>query len=162
MCLSNLASMSHLPTFIGCTAVYLCLIHTTGCAQFSKQPSHTHCDKRGFGPWEQAGKPAARPESAVASRAASVPDARNASDGADALLVGYQRYLRRPTLPGAGCRFHPSCSEYARQAFRRYYAPGGLLLTVDRLFIREHHFVEHHYLPVCDSDGSTHLSDPVP
>lgn len=35
-----------------------------------------------------------------------------------ALIAGYQRWLS--PLLGPRCRFHPSCSEYARDAIGRY------------------------------------------
>jgi len=37
-----------------------------------------------------------------------------------------------PLLPSA-CRFHPTCSEYARQAVERYGAARGLWMGLRRL-----------------------------
>jgi putative membrane protein insertion efficiency factor len=47
------------------------------------------------------------------------------------LLAGYKRWIS-PLLPPA-CRFHPSCSEYAREAIERHGAGPGLLLALRRL-----------------------------
>jgi hypothetical protein len=44
---------------------------------------------------------------------------------------GY-RLLVSPLMPRA-CRFHPSCSEYAEQAFERHGAWRGGLLAAKRL-----------------------------
>jgi putative membrane protein insertion efficiency factor len=46
-------------------------------------------------------------------------------------LRGYQ-YAISP-LFGANCRFHPSCSEYAREAIDRHGAGKGSWLTLRRL-----------------------------
>ncbi len=51
------------------------------------------------------------------------------------LLVGIVRtyqLLLSPHMPKT-CRYHPTCSEYAIQAFRTYGAIRGLLLTLYRL-----------------------------
>lgn len=47
------------------------------------------------------------------------------------LIRGYQLVIS-PFLPPA-CRFHPTCSEYARQAFIRHGSAKGLLLAVKRV-----------------------------
>lgn len=47
------------------------------------------------------------------------------------LVRGYQALIS-PFFPPS-CRFTPTCSEYALQAFRRYGAVKGLLLTTWRL-----------------------------
>lgn len=47
------------------------------------------------------------------------------------LIGAYQRWLS-PLLPSA-CRFHPTCSEYTRQAVLRYGAARGLWLGLKRL-----------------------------
>lgn len=48
-------------------------------------------------------------------------------------LVAAYRLLIRPLLIGGGCRFHPSCSEYAMQALARHGAIRGGWLTIKRL-----------------------------
>ena len=47
------------------------------------------------------------------------------------LLGGYKRWIS-PFLPSA-CRFHPTCSEYAREAVRKYGAARGCWLALKRL-----------------------------
>ncbi|HOE91339.1 MAG TPA: membrane protein insertion efficiency factor YidD [Candidatus Cloacimonadota bacterium] len=47
------------------------------------------------------------------------------------LIRFYQRYIS-PLLPPA-CRFTPTCSEYARQAFIKYSLPKALFLSVIRV-----------------------------
>lgn len=42
------------------------------------------------------------------------------------------RYLLRPLL-GANCRFHPSCSDYAREAIERHGALRGTWLALRRV-----------------------------
>jgi putative membrane protein insertion efficiency factor len=46
-------------------------------------------------------------------------------------IVAYQ-YLLRPML-GANCRFHPSCSDYARVAIERHGAIRGVVLALRRV-----------------------------
>lgn len=48
-----------------------------------------------------------------------------------ALIAAYQRCLS-PLLPPS-CRFHPTCSEYTRQAVLRYGAARGLWLGLKRI-----------------------------
>jgi len=48
-----------------------------------------------------------------------------------ALLRGYKRFVS-PLLPAA-CRFHPSCSEYCRQAIEKHGLIKGSLMGVKRL-----------------------------
>jgi len=50
----------------------------------------------------------------------------------DRLIAAYQRVVS-PVLPSGLCRFHPSCSHYARQALQTHGAFKGLLLTGWRL-----------------------------
>ena len=47
-------------------------------------------------------------------------------------FVRVYRYLLSPLL-GRRCRFHPSCSCYAEEAFLRHGAWLGMRLTVERL-----------------------------
>jgi putative membrane protein insertion efficiency factor len=47
-------------------------------------------------------------------------------------LITVYQYVVRPLL-GAHCRFHPSCSEYAREAIARHGAARGLVLAVRRI-----------------------------
>lgn len=55
----------------------------------------------------------------------------SAARGAAALLGGYKRFVS-PLLPPA-CRFHPTCSEYARESILRHGLLRGSWLTVLRL-----------------------------
>lgn len=48
-----------------------------------------------------------------------------------ALLNAYQRWIS-PLLPPS-CRFHPTCSEYTRQAVERYGAVRGVWMGLKRL-----------------------------
>jgi len=50
---------------------------------------------------------------------------------ATTLIWLYQK-VASPLLPGA-CRFHPSCSEYARQAIEKFGMGRGLLVSGWRL-----------------------------
>ena len=54
------------------------------------------------------------------------------------VVIKLYQYLISPVL-GPSCRFYPSCSEYACQAFERYGPVKGLLLAVKRL-LRCHPF----------------------
>jgi putative membrane protein insertion efficiency factor len=64
-------------------------------------------------------------------RAASLP-----ARAADGLVWIYQRTVS-PALaavnPACGCRFAPTCSHYAREAFRTHGLLAGLALTTRRL-----------------------------
>lgn len=46
-------------------------------------------------------------------------------------IRGYRRFIS-PLLPPT-CRFHPTCSDYAQQAFERYGVLRGFWLTIKRL-----------------------------
>jgi putative membrane protein insertion efficiency factor len=48
------------------------------------------------------------------------------------LLVALYRAALKPLL-GGGCRFTPSCSEYAVQAIRRHGGANGLRLAAGRI-----------------------------
>ena len=62
-----------------------------------------------------------------------------------ALVRGYQ-YLLSPLLP-ASCRYHPTCSQYAVEAVRRYGALKGGVLGARRV-LRCHPFHRGGYDPV--------------
>jgi len=64
------------------------------------------------------------------------------------LLIGVVRAYQLLLSPHMGntCRFHPTCSTYAIQAFREYGALRGLVLTVYRLG-RCHPWGGHGYDP---------------
>jgi putative membrane protein insertion efficiency factor len=47
-------------------------------------------------------------------------------------LIRFYKYAISPLL-GSSCRFHPSCSEYAIDALRRYGVGKGLWLAVRRV-----------------------------
>ncbi len=55
------------------------------------------------------------------------------------LIAAYQ-YLLSPFL-GGGCRFTPTCSEYAKTVFLSHSAPHAMWLTLKRL-LRCHPFCE--------------------
>ncbi len=61
------------------------------------------------------------------------------------LLGLYKAYIS-PFLPSA-CRFHPTCSEYMREAVERYGAVRGVGLGLRRL-LRCHPFHEGGFDPV--------------
>lgn len=48
-----------------------------------------------------------------------------------AALVGYKRWIS-PMLPSA-CRFHPTCSDYMREAVERHGSVRGVLMGLYRL-----------------------------
>jgi putative membrane protein insertion efficiency factor len=48
-----------------------------------------------------------------------------------AFLRGYKRFVS-PWMPSA-CRYHPTCSEYMREAVERYGATRGAWMGVKRL-----------------------------
>lgn len=48
-----------------------------------------------------------------------------------AALVGYKRWIS-PMLPSA-CRFHPTCSDYMREAVERHGSLRGVLMGLHRL-----------------------------
>lgn len=47
-------------------------------------------------------------------------------------LLGLYKHWLSPLLPSA-CRFHPTCSDYMRQAVERYGAGRGFWLGLKRL-----------------------------
>jgi len=48
-------------------------------------------------------------------------------------FVELYRHLLSPLLGGGKCRFMPTCSEYAVQAFNKYGVTLGLMLAVRRV-----------------------------
>ena len=62
-----------------------------------------------------------------------------------ALVQGY-RVLISPVIPG-GCRFAPSCSQYAHEALEAHGAVKGSVLTMKRL-CRCHPWGGHGFDPV--------------
>ncbi len=139
-----------------------CLLVPSACAPFTRIPLHDACGARRFGPWEERGRPSRDERLSYAHHVGPPADGADAAGTADGLLVMYQRFLRRRELPGQGCPFFPSCSAFARLAFRGHKAPIGFLLTFDRLFIREHYFIDQKYPVACAKNGSKRLYDPVP
>jgi len=62
-----------------------------------------------------------------------------------AVLTAYKRLLS-PLLPSA-CRFHPTCSEYMREAVERYGVAQGVWMGMRRL-LRCHPFHAGGFDPV--------------
>jgi putative membrane protein insertion efficiency factor len=62
-----------------------------------------------------------------------------------ALVKFYRKFIS--PLMGPHCRFTPTCSQYALQAFERYGAAKGLWLTVKRL-VRCHPWGKSGYDPL--------------
>jgi len=62
------------------------------------------------------------------------------------LLIKAYKYLISPILPNS-CRFYPSCSEYALDAFNKYGFAKGFWLTLKRIG-RCHPFCDGGYDPV--------------
>lgn len=68
------------------------------------------------------------------------------------VIVGLLRFYKSflsPWLPSA-CRFHPTCSEYMREAVERHGAARGVWLGLRRL-LRCHPFHEGGFDPVPDT-----------
>lgn len=80
---------------------------------------------------------------------------------ADRALESYQLHLRRPMPEYAkGCRFAPSCSTYAREAFAAYGAVLGFVRTANRLFWLEA-VADPSEFQVIPADGHPRLYDPA-
>jgi putative membrane protein insertion efficiency factor len=65
------------------------------------------------------------------------------------LVVGSLRFYKRwisPVLPSS-CRFHPTCSEYMKEAVERYGVVKGVALGIRRL-LRCHPFQAGGFDPV--------------
>jgi len=68
------------------------------------------------------------------------------------LLIQLYRFIISPAKtflfgPGSGCRFTPSCSQYAMEAFQAHGAMGGGVLAIKRI-CRCHPFGECGHDPV--------------
>ncbi|ADU65563.1 membrane protein insertion efficiency factor YidD [Desulfurispirillum indicum] len=64
------------------------------------------------------------------------------------LIIRFYRYIISPMLPPS-CRFTPTCSSYALEAFTRHGFFKGFYLTLWRL-LRCHPFCKGGYDPVPD------------
>jgi len=69
----------------------------------------------------------------------------------------YQRYIS--PLLGPRCRFHPTCSAYAREAIDRYGLRRGGWLSLRRL-ARCHPFAPGGYDPVPDHPAASRREEP--
>ncbi len=78
------------------------------------------------------------------------------------VLILVYRYLVSPMLhmlaPGSGCRFQPSCSEYALQAVRIHGPLHGTWLAMKRIS-KCHPWGSHGYDPVPDGCSCTVSKD---
>ena len=103
-------------------------------------------------PWEPWGQTARPPKKNTSHSDTSI---------SANLIHWYQRHLRRPNIKGeGGCRFTPSCSHYALAAFDRFGFLGGLLLTFDRLFVRERYAGHGDYMPVVSGRSAFYFDPP--
>ena len=68
------------------------------------------------------------------------------------VIRGYQRFIS-PLTPST-CRFHPTCSEYSRQAIEQHGALKGSGYAIRRV-LRCHPFGGHGYDPVPGSPPET-------
>lgn len=59
----------------------------------------------------------------------------------------YQKVISKYLIPGAHCRFTPTCSEYARQAYEKYGFFKGTYLAVSRI-LKCHPFHKGGYDPL--------------
>lgn len=87
---------------------------------------------------------------------------RSALQGLLIVLLVLYRYLVSPVLhvlaPGSGCRFQPTCSDYAVEAVRRHGPLRGTWLAFKRL-ARCHPWGGHGYDPVPDGCSCTRQAD---
>jgi putative membrane protein insertion efficiency factor len=87
--------------------------------------------------------------------------ASRAKSGAAWILLLLIRFYITFLAPffGGGCKFHPSCSNYAREAVERHGARRGLALAGKRL-LRCRPFTRGGFDPVpepdCDAPGREH------
>lgn len=63
------------------------------------------------------------------------------------LIRFYQNYISKYILVGSHCRFTPTCSEYAYQAYEKYGFLKGTYLTVRRI-LKCHPFHKGGYDPL--------------
>lgn len=63
------------------------------------------------------------------------------------LIKFYQKFISQYILVGGHCRFRPTCSEYAIQAYRKYGFIKGTYLTIRRI-LRCHPFNDGGYDPL--------------
>src|SRR6188768_1473141 len=73
---------------------------------------------------------------------ASTNETRPEVLAAAAALRVFQRFIS--PVDGPRCRLVPTCSEFARQAVRRFGLPVGIMLTTSRL-MRDNASVERYY-----------------
>ena len=82
-----------------------------------------------------------------------------------ALLAVYRRWLSpalHASMPGQGCKFLPTCSEYAEVAIATHGPVRGTLLALGRL-LRCHPFTRGGLDPVPPAKLSPHLThNPLP
>ena len=71
------------------------------------------------------------------------------------VIRGYRYFISPLMLPS--CRFYPSCSEYAIQAFVRFGLFGGLRLSVKRL-LKCHPFYQGGVDPVPEASKTVRCS----
>ncbi len=62
------------------------------------------------------------------------------------LIILIYRYTLSPII-GGQCRFYPTCSHYAEDAFREYGVARGIIMSVKRIF-RCHPWHKGGYDPV--------------
>jgi len=70
-------------------------------------------------------------------------------------LVRLYQLIISPWMPSS-CRYHPTCSQYSIEAFRKHGAIKGLWLTVKRV-ARCHPWSEGGYDPVPDTDNKSKI-----
>ena len=59
----------------------------------------------------------------------------------------YQKFISKYILVGNNCRFHPTCSDYSIQAYKKYGFFKGTYFTICRI-LRCHPFSEGGYDPL--------------
>lgn len=63
------------------------------------------------------------------------------------LIRIYQKFISKYILVGNNCRFHPTCSEYSLQAYKKYGFIKGTYLSIRRI-LKCHPFHEGGYDPL--------------